>query len=443
MKKKKYIIFFLLVLVSSIFTPKVTTAYVNYINDTNKLIYLDEANNYTYIAMCSYAHKEDKKKAGNQGYYSNYERINIYYTYNDNWLVVWDKTDGFASDENNTIEQKGSAEKVFGDRVHISEDSKNQLLEQGICPQLGFVDTGGAYSEVCFGTEEYCASESGWMTQFASSTTNLIATSLSNYSIEEQIQIYFDNWYPEINSCEDLRNKTTNIQEILEQDFIDNFMKGKPIPGFIIDNQTYIEGMEELKNKYKSFKEDCDEEVKNNPNLSEEERNELLEQNEDGYQNAVEGVDNASESIEEKREEISENSEDTPPNYHIDSDVNVDSICAMPSYRKPMRFIGTIINFLKIIIPIVIIGFGIMDLYKAVTGSKDDEIKKAVKSIVIRAIAGIFIFLLPGIVQFILNWVNEWSHYENSWCCCTDCLLNPDCDVNSCNSNSCKIEGTN
>ena len=115
----------------------------------------------------------------------------------------------------------------------------------------------------------------------------------------------------------------------------------------------------------------------------------------------------------------------------------------MPSYRKPMRFIGTIINFLKIIIPIVIIGFGIMDLYKAVTGSKDDEIKKAVKSIIIRTIAGIFIFLLPGIVQFVLNWVNEWSNYENSWCCCTDCLLNPDCDVNSCNSNSCKIEGTN
>ena len=135
--------------------------------------------------------------------------------------------------------------------------------------------------------------------------------------------------------------------------------------------------------------------------------------------------------------------EDTPPDYHIDPDVNVDSICAMPSYRKPMRFIGTIINFLKIIIPIVIIGFGTMDLYKAVTGSKDDEIKKAVKSIVIRTIAGIFIFLLPGIVQFILNWVNEWSNYENSWCCCTDCLLNPDCDVNSCNSDSCKIEGTN
>ncbi len=133
---------------------------------------------------------------------------------------------------------------------------------------------------------------------------------------------------------------------------------------------------------------------------------------------------------------------DENPDYKVE-DTNVESICAMPSYRKPMKFIGTIINFIKIIIPIVIIGFGLMDLYKAVTGSKDDEIKKSIKSIAIRIIAGIFIFLLPGIIQFVLNMVNEWSDYKNSWCCCTDCLLNPDCDVNTCNSNSCKIEGMN
>ena len=134
--------------------------------------------------------------------------------------------------------------------------------------------------------------------------------------------------------------------------------------------------------------------------------------------------------------------EDTPPDYNIE-DTSADTICAMQSYRKPMKFIGTIVNFLKITVPIVIIAFGVVDLYKAVTGSKDDEIKKAIKSIIIRVIAGIAIFLLPGIIQFVLNWVNAWSDYKNSWCCCTDCLLNPDCDVNSCNSSSCKIEGTN
>ena len=446
MRNKKHGIFFLLMLMLSIFAPKTTNAYVNYINDTNKIIYNDEASDYTYLAMCSYEHKEEKRKDGNQGYYSDCERVNIYYTYNGNWLVVWDKTSGFGPDENNTEEQSGNAENAFKDKVHISEESKKDLIENGICPQLAYVDTGGGNSEVCFGTEEYCSSESGWMTSFATSNLNLMTSSSRNYNIEEQIQIYFDSWYPEINSCEDLRNQTANIQELLEQDFIDNFMKGKTIPSFIIDNQTYKNGMGNLKNKYKSFKEECDEEVKNNPNLSEEERDELLEKNEDGYQSVVEGVDNAVESIEENREEIDEsqsgNNNDTPPDYNIE-DSDVDTICAMPSYRKPMKFIGTIINFFKIIVPIIIIAFGVVDLYKAVTGSKDDEIKKSIKSIIIRVVAGLAIFLLPGIIQFILNWVNAWSDYKNSWCCCTDCLLNPDCDVNSCNSDSCKIEGTN
>jgi len=130
------------------------------------------------------------------------------------------------------------------------------------------------------------------------------------------------------------------------------------------------------------------------------------------------------------------------PDYPV-TDTTVTSICANPSYRKPMKFIGTIVNFLKIIVPIVIIGFGILDLYKAVTANKDDGLKKAFKSIAIRVIAGVFIFLLPGIVQFILNMVNEWSNYKNDWCCCTDCILNSNCDVNSCSSDSCRIEGTN
>ena len=61
--------------------------------------------------------------------------------------------------------------------------------------------------------------------------------------------------------------------------------------------------------------------------------------------------------------------------------------------------------------------------------------------IAIRVLAGVFIFFLPGIVQFVLNMVNEWSDYKNDWCCCTECILNSDCEVNSCSSNKCKIEG--
>lgn len=133
--------------------------------------------------------------------------------------------------------------------------------------------------------------------------------------------------------------------------------------------------------------------------------------------------------------------EETEIPIDSDGEVTPASVCASPSYRKVMKVGGIILNLVRILVPIAIIVFGAIDLYKAITSSDDKRIKKAVKSIIVRIIAGIAIFLLPGIVQFALNMVNEWSDYKNSWCCCTDCLLNPDCDVNSCNSDSCKIEG--
>ena len=119
-----------------------------------------------------------------------------------------------------------------------------------------------------------------------------------------------------------------------------------------------------------------------------------------------------------------------------------ESICASPSYRKVMRVGGVVLNFVKILVPIAIIAFGVVDLYKAVVSSKDDRISKAVKSIAVRVVAGVAIFLLPGLVQFALSMVQEWSNYEVNWCCCTECLLNGDCEINinSC-SDSCSIGG--
>ena len=92
------------------------------------------------------------------------------------------------------------------------------------------------------------------------------------------------------------------------------------------------------------------------------------------------------------------------------NDTSIGEICSMPQYRKTTRFFGTIVTFAKYIVPIIIIAFGIMDLYKAVTGAKDDEIKKAFKAIMVRIAAGVLIFLLPGLVQFFFNMLNELSN---------------------------------
>lgn len=92
------------------------------------------------------------------------------------------------------------------------------------------------------------------------------------------------------------------------------------------------------------------------------------------------------------------------------------------------QVIGWILFVFKIVIPIIIIVFGMIDLGKAVVASKDDEIKKALKSLMMRAIAGIVVFFIPTLVGLIFSIVGGFQDdeqvqqaYEN----CRDCITNP------------------
>jgi len=92
-------------------------------------------------------------------------------------------------------------------------------------------------------------------------------------------------------------------------------------------------------------------------------------------------------------------------------------------------FIGHIVRLAKILIPIIIIGFGMLDFFKAVTAAKDDEIKKSAKSLIFRAISGVCIFFLPMFIDLIFSWVSGWSNnYEASYKECFKCIW----DVGNC-----------
>lgn len=130
-------------------------------------------------------------------------------------------------------------------------------------------------------------------------------------------------------------------------------------------------------------------------------------------------------------------------NWGSVTDTNLETVCAMPQLRKPLKFIGSLVYVIKILVPALILVLGAVDLFKAIT-NKDAKINNALVSIGIRFVAGICIFFLPGVVQLVLDWVNEWSEYSNTWCCCTQCILDyKNCDVNSCSSSSCRIGGMN
>lgn len=101
------------------------------------------------------------------------------------------------------------------------------------------------------------------------------------------------------------------------------------------------------------------------------------------------------------------------------------SICT--SLSPIWQIIGWVLWVFKIVIPIVIIVFGMIDLGKAVVASKDDEIKKSVKSLVMRAIAGIIIFFIPTLVGAIFGLVGQFrsEEYEAEYNICKECITHP------------------
>ena len=83
------------------------------------------------------------------------------------------------------------------------------------------------------------------------------------------------------------------------------------------------------------------------------------------------------------------------------SATQTDSKCGFSG--KLVQYIANIIRWVKYIIPVVVIVLGILDFIKATSAGKEDEIKKAQGSFVKILIAAALIFIVPFIIEFILD----------------------------------------
>lgn len=108
------------------------------------------------------------------------------------------------------------------------------------------------------------------------------------------------------------------------------------------------------------------------------------------------------------------------------------SICNDPNALKSMRFIGYLLFVAKLLIPILLIIFGSIDYGKAVISSDADAVKKATNTFMMRVIAGVAIFFLPTVINFVFKGllkVDTFTQYNN----CRMCIFNP---------NKCEIQET-
>ena len=87
--------------------------------------------------------------------------------------------------------------------------------------------------------------------------------------------------------------------------------------------------------------------------------------------------------------------------------------------------LGTVINIVKIVIPIIIILLAMLDLGKAVMAGKEDEIKSAQKLLVKRLVYGVIIFFVVTIVQTVFNLIGRNITGEGDARICWTCVTNP------------------
>ena len=67
---------------------------------------------------------------------------------------------------------------------------------------------------------------------------------------------------------------------------------------------------------------------------------------------------------------------------------NISSICTLDSYKTIVKLIGVLMQWICVFVPIVIIIFGVKDLYSVIAGKGTDEtLNKSIKSIYVQCLA--------------------------------------------------------
>ena len=94
------------------------------------------------------------------------------------------------------------------------------------------------------------------------------------------------------------------------------------------------------------------------------------------------------------------------------------------------HLVGQILTIIKIVFPLLVIIFGIVDIGKSVVASKPEEITKSFKSFLYRLAAAIAIFFIPNIVGFGISLANGFSEVESDYKICRTCIVTPSsCDT--------------
>ncbi len=100
------------------------------------------------------------------------------------------------------------------------------------------------------------------------------------------------------------------------------------------------------------------------------------------------------------------------------------SFCDYAGVRRAFKIAGIILNIVKIVVPLIIMITAMIAFSKPIISGKTDDITTNLTTLVKKLIAGLVIFLIPGLLDYAFSLV---PNYDNSsMAACTTCLLDVD-----------------
>ena len=89
---------------------------------------------------------------------------------------------------------------------------------------------------------------------------------------------------------------------------------------------------------------------------------------------------------------------------------------------KIANIVHTIILIIQIAVPVVLVIFGMLDLFKGLTAQKEEEIKKGQQMFIKRLIAAALVFFVIAIVKLLISFVAD--NESGGILSCANCFLN-------------------
>jgi len=114
------------------------------------------------------------------------------------------------------------------------------------------------------------------------------------------------------------------------------------------------------------------------------------------------------------------------PVLALDTEVSVDNFCSANGIKLTLKIVGYLIYIVKIVIPIVLIIYGMIDVGKIIIG-KPDELSKSLVTFAKRCIAAILIFFVPGLIYSLFSMLTDdfKTGATGDYKTCFDCLFYP------------------